>query len=170
MEKKVVSGKTKGKIKGETITTYEHIVSFDIGDESFRLLGDYVFKDGDEIALFASNSGKGYHDVYSFINYTKNITNIQMIKKQEKPTIYETIRILIGSAIISAVVFIISAIILTLIFNDLGSIISVILTIILFILLFFGKRFAIIEENKEHNEQVSFFKETKEKLENKDLN
>lgn len=93
-----------------------------------------------------------------------------MIKKQEKPTIYETIRILIGSAIISAVVFIISAIILTLIFNDLGSIISVILTIILFILIFFGKRFAIIEENKEHNEQVSVFKETKEKLENKDLN
>lgn len=66
--KKNVAGK---KVSGEIKTKHTHYLNFNIGREAFRLEGDYVFVNGDLVALLAKNSGKGYHDVVFFKNFSK---------------------------------------------------------------------------------------------------
>lgn len=87
-----VSGGTTGKIKGEIKTEHRHFLNFDIDDKSFRLAGDYVFKDGDTVALCVANTGKGYYDVLSFVNYSKNICSIAMLEHREQLTNFDKIK------------------------------------------------------------------------------
>lgn len=66
------SGKNvKGNIRGEIKTEHTHYIHFSIDGVSFRLEGDYVFENGDIVALYAENSGKGYHNVRFFKNFTR---------------------------------------------------------------------------------------------------
>ncbi|WP_286005329.1 hypothetical protein [Campylobacter avium] len=86
-----IRGKTTGSIDGDIKTVHKHFVNFDIDDKSFRLDGDFVFKDGDKVALFAVNTGMGYYKVRMLTNHTKNFSYntpyIQPLKELEvEPT------------------------------------------------------------------------------------
>lgn len=162
-----VSGGTTGKIKGEIKTEHRHFLNFDIDDKSFRLAGDYVFKDGDTVALCVANTGKGYYDVLSFVNYSKNICSIAMLEHREQLTNFDKIKHLIVPSLISVTVFFVSMIILKLIFGGIGDIISIILTVLVFIGLYAYRIQTQIDNAKSHNKQVRFFKESKKELENK---
>lgn len=52
-----------------------HIADFNIDEEKFRFKSgkddDYVFEDGDKVALFAERTNKGYHEVKAVRNFTR---------------------------------------------------------------------------------------------------
>lgn len=62
---------TGKKVSGEIKTEHTHYLSFNIGRVAFRLEGDFVFGNGDLIALLAKNSGKGYFNVVFFKNFSR---------------------------------------------------------------------------------------------------
>lgn len=162
-----VSGGTTGKTKGEIKTEHRHFLNFDIDDKSFRLDGDFVFKDGDTVALCVANTGMGYYDVLSFVNYSKNICSIVMLEHIEQLTNFDKIKHLIVPSLISVTVFFVSMIILKLIFGGIGEIISIILTVLVFIGLYAYRVQIQIDNAKSHNKQVRFFKESRKELESK---
>ena len=56
----------------EINTTHEHYTDFEIDGVAFRCYGDLVFKDGDNVRLYAYKSSKGYYRVALIKNFTRD--------------------------------------------------------------------------------------------------
>lgn len=57
---------------GRVETTHEHYTDFEINDKVFRCYGDFMFKDGDKVSLYAVESSKGYYRVEWIKNFTRD--------------------------------------------------------------------------------------------------
>ena len=56
----------------EINTTHEHYTDFEIDGVAFRRYGDLVFKDGDNVRLYAYKSSSGYYQVGLIKNFTRD--------------------------------------------------------------------------------------------------
>lgn len=59
---------------GKVETTHEHYTDFEIDDKVFRCYGDFMFKDGDKVSLYATESSKGYYRVEWIKNFTRDFS------------------------------------------------------------------------------------------------
>ena len=171
-----VSGGTTGKIKGEIKTEHRHFLNFDIDDKSFRLDGDFVFKDGDKVALFAVNTGMGYYKVRTLTNHTKNFSYntpyIQPLKELEvEPT--NKISTFMSICIKSFVVYILLRVILFFLSFIISLSYSDVLSLVLALLYFAFRMFdafspSAAERRKrqieKENEEIKIKNEEKQKI------
>lgn len=131
------------------------IITFNIDDKLFKILGDFTFEDGDKIALCTKDTNKDCYDVLSFANYSKDIYSIEMIEKKDEFSNSDI-------AFVAAVA--------TLTFVAGVLVLGLVLALILAVLALIGQSLRIrkkIQAAKNHNEQVRFFEESKKELEDK---
>ena len=57
---------------GSITTTHEYYTDFEIDGVAFRCYGDLVFKDGDNVRLYAYKSSSGYYQVGLIKNFTRD--------------------------------------------------------------------------------------------------
>lgn len=57
---------------GSVETKHEHYTDFLLDGKAFRCHGDYIFKDGDEVVLYAEQSNQGFCKVVILKNFTHN--------------------------------------------------------------------------------------------------
>lgn len=67
---------------GSVETYHEYYTEFEIDGNQFRFDGDYTFKDGDNVALYAYRTKKGFYKVEILKNTTRNFFDNQL----EKPS------------------------------------------------------------------------------------
>ena len=70
----VSTGAFTGKVSGSgsVETHHEHYAEFELDGKVFRCDGDYMFKDGDSVALGAYDNGQGFWQVQILKNATRN--------------------------------------------------------------------------------------------------
>ena len=70
----VSTGAFTGKVSGSgsVETHHEHYAEFELDGKVFRCDGDYMFKDGDSVALGAYDNGQGFWQVKILKNATRN--------------------------------------------------------------------------------------------------
>lgn len=63
----------RGNVKrGKIETRYTHYVDFDMDNKVFRCNGEYPFRDGDKVALYAVPNANGYYQVLNAKNLTRD--------------------------------------------------------------------------------------------------
>lgn len=69
---------------GSINTVHFYYTDFDIGDKSFRCEGDYTFKDGDTVVLYAYLTNQGFYQIEALKNLSRDFYAIKL-KKPENP-------------------------------------------------------------------------------------
>lgn len=69
---------------GSINTVHFYYTDFDIGDQSFRCEGDYTFKDGDTVVLYAYLTNQGFYQIEALKNLSRDFYAIKL-KKPENP-------------------------------------------------------------------------------------
>lgn len=67
-----ISTNADGYVSGSIGTRHNYYTTFDIGEVKFKCSGEYPFRDGDKVILYASLDD-GYFKVQIFKNFTRNI-------------------------------------------------------------------------------------------------
>lgn len=100
---------------GSIETTHEHYTDFVIGKVAFRCYGDFVFKDDDNVSLYAKPTNQGFYEAKLLKNATKNfLANHIKLKNPIK----EFIKIFLGGAFGSWLVIVLVALIIDYLFID----------------------------------------------------
>ena len=72
------TGKVSGS--GSVETQHKYYTEFEINGTQFRFDGDFTFKDGDEVALYAELTGNGFYQAKILKNATRNFFDNEIEK------------------------------------------------------------------------------------------
>ena len=73
------TGKVSGS--GSVETQHKYYTEFEINGTQFRFDGDFTFKDGDEVALYAELTGNGFYQARILKNATRNFFDNEITKE-----------------------------------------------------------------------------------------
>ena len=69
---------------GSVETHHQYYTEFELCGTQFRFDGDFTFKDGDEVALYAERTGKGFCKVKILKNATRNFFDNEVEKESHQ--------------------------------------------------------------------------------------